>query len=63
MPPDSRPTAAQRLAADGVDKKTLAAEVREFLSTRRARITPEQAGQILTAIRNASRIQLPSYTE
>lgn len=44
MPPDSRPTAAQRLAADGVDKKTLAAEVREFLSTRRARITPEQAG-------------------
>lgn len=26
------------------DKKTLAAEVREFLSTRRARITPEQAG-------------------
>lgn len=26
-------------------------------------ITPEQAGQILTAIRNASRIQLPSYTE
>ncbi|MFF8910292.1 helix-turn-helix domain-containing protein [Streptomyces olivaceoviridis] len=27
-----------------VDKKNLAAEVREFLSTRRARITPEQAG-------------------
>ncbi|GGY79220.1 transcriptional regulator [Streptomyces olivaceoviridis] len=27
-----------------VDKKDLAAEVREFLSTRRARITPEQAG-------------------
>ncbi|WP_316778560.1 helix-turn-helix transcriptional regulator [Streptomyces sasae] len=26
------------------DKKNLAAEVREFLSTRRARITPEQAG-------------------
>lgn len=44
MPPDSRPTAGRRLAADGVDKKTLAAEVREFLSTRRARITPEQAG-------------------
>ncbi|MEU2621634.1 helix-turn-helix transcriptional regulator [Streptomyces sp. NPDC007157] len=28
----------------GADKKGLAAEVREFLSTRRARITPEQAG-------------------
>jgi transcriptional regulator with XRE-family HTH domain len=28
----------------GIDKKNLAAEVREFLSTRRARITPEQAG-------------------
>jgi hypothetical protein len=26
-------------------------------------ITPEQAGQILTAIRNASLVQLPSYTE
>ncbi|MEU1162530.1 hypothetical protein ABZ372_18170, partial [Streptomyces sp. NPDC005921] len=26
------------------DKKNQAAEVREFLSTRRARITPEQAG-------------------
>ncbi|MFE9812310.1 helix-turn-helix domain-containing protein [Streptomyces sp. NPDC005548] len=28
----------------GIDKENLAAEVREFLSTRRARITPEQAG-------------------
>ncbi|MFD7133071.1 helix-turn-helix domain-containing protein [Streptomyces sp. NPDC059894] len=28
----------------GTDKKDLAAEVREFLSTRRARITPERAG-------------------
>ncbi|WP_425827088.1 helix-turn-helix domain-containing protein [Streptomyces fractus] len=28
----------------GADKKSQAAEVREFLSTRRARITPEQAG-------------------
>ncbi|MFI1094913.1 helix-turn-helix transcriptional regulator [Streptomyces sp. NPDC020917] len=28
----------------GIDKKNLAGEVREFLSTRRARITPEQAG-------------------
>ncbi|MET7391582.1 helix-turn-helix domain-containing protein [Streptomyces sp. NPDC005529] len=28
----------------GIDKANLAAEVREFLSTRRARITPEQAG-------------------
>ncbi|MFE5243876.1 MULTISPECIES: helix-turn-helix domain-containing protein [unclassified Streptomyces] len=28
----------------GPEKKNLAAEVREFLSTRRARITPEQAG-------------------
>ncbi|UFQ99741.1 helix-turn-helix transcriptional regulator [Streptomyces sp. Go40/10] len=27
-----------------IDKKNLAAEVREFLSTRRARITPQQAG-------------------
>ncbi|MFD3601488.1 helix-turn-helix domain-containing protein, partial [Streptomyces sp. NPDC058656] len=26
------------------DRKNLAAEVREFLGTRRARITPEQAG-------------------
>lgn len=39
MPQDSRPAAAHQL-----DKKNLAAEVREFLSTRRARITPEQAG-------------------
>ncbi|MEV8329181.1 helix-turn-helix transcriptional regulator [Streptomyces niveus] len=30
--------------ADSDNKKSVAAEVREFLSTRRARITPEQAG-------------------